>query len=183
MGLDQYLKASLHTFKPFGKEKEHKIRPILRKALPEIFSSGNFDSINVSFEAGYWRKANAIHKWFVDNVQDGKDDCKTYYVDREQLRELRELCKKVLQTAILKKSKIHTATTWKDGKETKEFEDGDVIKNAEEIAEILPASSGFFFGSTNYDEYYLEQIKKTIKIIDRCLKLPEEWDFDYHSSW
>ena len=22
-----------------------------------------------------WRKANAIHKWFVDNVQDGVDDC------------------------------------------------------------------------------------------------------------
>ena len=22
-----------------------------------------------------WRKANAVHKWFVDHVQDGNDDC------------------------------------------------------------------------------------------------------------
>lgn len=26
-------------------------------------------------EIGYWRKANHIHKWFVDCVQDGEDDC------------------------------------------------------------------------------------------------------------
>ncbi len=26
-------------------------------------------------EVAYWRKANAIHKWFVENVQDGQDDC------------------------------------------------------------------------------------------------------------
>ena len=28
-------------------------------------------------EVGYWRKANAIHGWFVRNVQNGKDDCGT----------------------------------------------------------------------------------------------------------
>ena len=31
-------------------------------------------------EAGYWRKANAIHRWFVENVQKGEDDCRDYYV-------------------------------------------------------------------------------------------------------
>ena len=36
----------------------------------------------------YWRKANAIHKWFVDHVQDGNDDCKKYYVGQEYLKEL-----------------------------------------------------------------------------------------------
>lgn len=29
-------------------------------------------------DAGYWRKANAIHRWFVDNVQHGDDDCREY---------------------------------------------------------------------------------------------------------
>lgn len=30
----------------------------------------------ITEEVGYWRKANAIHGWFVDNVQKGNDDCK-----------------------------------------------------------------------------------------------------------
>jgi len=45
----------------------------------------------------YWRKANAIHKWFVDNVQGGLDDCKESQVSRGQLKELVKLCKQVLK--------------------------------------------------------------------------------------
>lgn len=41
---------------------------------------------------GYWRKANAIHRWFVENVQKGDDDCRAYDVDREQLEALLKLC-------------------------------------------------------------------------------------------
>jgi hypothetical protein len=48
-------------------------------------------------EIGCWRKANAIHKWFVDNIQNGEDDCKDYYVDREQMKELLELVNQVLE--------------------------------------------------------------------------------------
>ena len=47
-------------------------------------------------EAGYWRKANAIHRWFVENVQDGVDNCARYHVDREKLTALLELVKQVL---------------------------------------------------------------------------------------
>jgi hypothetical protein len=43
-----------------------------------------------------WRKANAIHKWFVDNVQDGVDDCGEYKVTKEQLIRLRNVCNDVL---------------------------------------------------------------------------------------
>jgi hypothetical protein len=46
----------------------------------------------------YWRKANAIHKWFIDNVQNGEDNCGRYYVDREKLRELIDLCRKVMES-------------------------------------------------------------------------------------
>ena len=48
-------------------------------------------------ELGYWRKANAIHKWFVDNVQNGVDDCGEYKVTKEQLIELRDTCNDVLK--------------------------------------------------------------------------------------
>ena len=46
-------------------------------------------------EIMYWRKANAIHAWFVDNVQDEVDDCGTYHVEKGQLRELLALAKQV----------------------------------------------------------------------------------------
>ena len=39
-------------------------------------------------EVAYWRKANAIHKWFIDNVQEGKDDCGQYDVSRKDLQKL-----------------------------------------------------------------------------------------------
>jgi hypothetical protein len=47
----------------------------------------------VEVSVGYWRKANQIHGWFVDNVQEGRDDCNEYPVERRQLEELRTLCK------------------------------------------------------------------------------------------
>ena len=45
----------------------------------------------------YWRKANAIHGWFVENCQNGVDDCRSAYVKREQLEELRDLCGEVIE--------------------------------------------------------------------------------------
>ena len=47
-------------------------------------------------EACYWRKANAIHRWFVDNVQKGVDDCGEYRVNEETLRDLLNICKEIL---------------------------------------------------------------------------------------
>ena len=40
----------------------------------------------------YWRKANAIHSWFVNEVQDGVDECQRSYVSKDQLRMLIEAC-------------------------------------------------------------------------------------------
>ena len=50
----------------------------------------------VTSEAMYWRKANAIHNWFVRSVQDGVDDCKKYYVSTEKLIELRDTLTEIL---------------------------------------------------------------------------------------
>lgn len=44
----------------------------------------------------YWRKANAIHAWFVAHVAGGEDDCEPVEVTREQLAELRAACTAVL---------------------------------------------------------------------------------------
>lgn len=74
---------------------EHKpLEEAIMQATPG--GLGKFRPKNVTFELAYWRKANAIHNWFVKNVQGGKDDCDEYYVPLEKLRELKEDCEKVL---------------------------------------------------------------------------------------
>jgi len=45
------------------------------------------------FEAAYWRKFNALHNWFVNNVQNGVDDCGTYFVSEDQFNTLCKLLK------------------------------------------------------------------------------------------
>lgn len=52
--------------------------------------------VNVEVTCAYWRKSNMIHKWFVDNVQGGEDNCGEYYVSHDKLRELRETCRQAL---------------------------------------------------------------------------------------
>jgi len=104
-------------------------------------------------EVGYWRKANQIHNWFVQNVQNGVDDCKPYWVDEEELQELLKVCKKVIKKPSLAES-------------------------------LLPTSQGFFFGRDDYDEYYMEQLKYTVKLLEKLLKLKEKnVQFEYQSSW
>ena len=57
--------------------------------------------LDVSLEqkelVGQWRKANQIHNWFVQNVQNGKDDCGSYPVSHEQLQELFNLANAALK--------------------------------------------------------------------------------------
>lgn len=111
----------------------------------------NIGQIGICVEVGYWRKANQIHNWFVENVQGGVDNCATYFVSKETLSELRDICKTVLE-------------------------------NPDQAQELLPTSSGFFFGTTEYDEWYFKDLEDTIKIVDRCLELKYDY-YEYQSSW
>ena len=68
----------------------------------EIFTNGTKLDIGINDikyvdcnDSVYWRKANMIHKWFVDHCQDGKDDREPYYVSSEQLCELLNACLKI----------------------------------------------------------------------------------------
>ena len=117
---------------------------------------------------GSWRKANHIHKWFVDNIQDGVDDCGIYEVSKEQLEKLLDTCKEVLINSNLIDQGDH-----------KYIEEPSIARK------LLPITSGFFFESTEYDDWYLEDVKSTIEIIKKTLKTT---DFEkeivmYSSSW
>ena len=85
MGLDMYLNAKRGIYE-FRNDPE--------ATWPGIPEGYKIDSISV--EAAYWRKANQIHDWFVRNVQDGEDECRPHYVERDKLAELVGLCQQVL---------------------------------------------------------------------------------------
>ena len=92
MGLDMYLEK--HTYigaKWFGKFEDNK-DTVLNLDWPGI-KPERVSYINE--EIGYWRKANAIHQWFVDNTQNGVDDCQTSYVTEDHLNTLLSLVKQV----------------------------------------------------------------------------------------
>ena len=67
MGLDMYLKG-----KKFLWTDERKKLKVSGVKLPK-----GVEISGIEFNVGYWRKANAIHNWFVENVQKYDDDCGT----------------------------------------------------------------------------------------------------------
>ena len=137
-------------------------------------------------QVGYWRKANQIHNWFVENIQDGIDDCNYHReVTEEDLTELLNVCQKVLDSCKMVTGQICNGYKYENGVRTPMMEVGKYVENPSVAKELLPSTSGFFFGGTSYDEYYVEDIKNTIDIITKVL---ETTDFDkqmiyYVSSW
>lgn len=105
-------------------------------------------------EVGYWRKANAIHKWFVDNVCDGKNDCNPYYFNINKLQKLKDTCQSVLD-------------------------------NHDLAPTLLPTYQGCFYGTYDYDEYYFDNLKDTIKIIDNIIDNYDSYNdaLYYEASW
>ena len=57
-----------------------------------------------------------------------------------------------------------------------------VLRDNSLAEELLPSQSGFFFGSTEYDEWYFKDLARTVEIIDRCLKSRFDY-FEYQASW
>lgn len=167
MGLDQYLYAKKYVSKTewnAPEENETYDKIISAFDIPNVLDMADktmsFQSVEVGVKVAYWRKANAIHYWFVENVQDGEDDCGNYYVSHDALAELLSACEEVL---------AHRGT-----------------EDSEAEAELtLPSVSGFFFGSTEYDEYYYETLEYTVTVLKVLLndEALNSWSFSYSSSW
>lgn len=154
MGLDMYLYQREYV-SSYGFSDDHSTDTFdtIVGAL-NVKPANHSPHMYVDVCVAYWRKANAVHKWFCD-LDGGKDECQRIYVSREKLAELRDLAKSILlQPAI--------------------------------ASEKLPTQQGFFFGSYDYDEWYMEEMKNTVSQLDEILNdLPEgSWtDFYYQASW
>ena len=165
MGLDMYLHAKKYVEKvnwqalrdneELSYESPEVINP-LWKNIVDVADMADVATdiygVNVEVTCAYWRKANQIHKWFVDNVQRGVDDCGDYYVSHEKLQALLDLVNRAL---------------------------------AERNPTLLSPQGGFFFGSTDIDEWYWQDLKNTKTKLERIFALPQLSDlsFYYSSSW
>lgn len=143
---------------------------------------------SVEEEAMYWRKANHIHNWFVENVQDGIDNCATYYVSPGHLKALLDACERVIEASELVDGEAHKATIDDPDCPHGEVltEAGKVIRDPSVAKALLPTRSGFFFGSEHYDQYYLEDVVATRDWIVRTLAEQGERsmaDIVYRASW
>ena len=138
-------------------------------------------------DAAYWRKANQIHRWFVENVQDGIDECQESDVSLGQLIELRDACKKVLGgskvvTGIVANGQTCSPET--GGVFQDNLEVGGVIKDFTLAEKLLPTQGGFFFGGTDYDKWYLEELKDTVEKLTLLIDNAEKDEvFVYCSLW
>lgn len=180
MGLDMYLTRKRYVKGWDSLPEDQKYQVIIRRGNKDIDSS---KVSRIEEEVGYWRKANAIHGWFVTNVQEGEDDCKEYYVDEDQLQELLDTVNKVLENSELVDGKVHTGTSYQNGEKIEQFEDGKVIKDPTTAKELLPTTEGFFFGGTEYDEYYYQGLVDTKKIIEDALKNESGGEYYYQANW
>lgn len=137
-------------------------------------------------QVGYWRKANAIHAWFVDHVQNGIDDCGGYRVTREELEELLETINTVLASIETTPCPVEVGIVYDSAGNHSVCEDGEIIVNTEICEKLLPSCSGFFFGSTEYSNFYVDDLKYTKELLENLLSVDygdASVSFSYQASW
>jgi hypothetical protein len=154
MGLDMYLyrREYVSGWNFDGKTDTSFYDEILSKMNAERCEGS--PHVNIEVCVAYWRKANAVHKWFCD-LDGGRDECQDIYVSKDKLIELRDMAAAILQEPAMASS-------------------------------TLPTQSGFFFGSYDYDDWYMEDMKFTVNQIDKILESVKDKpyaDFIYRASW
>lgn len=149
MGLDQYLNARKYV----GKYDEEELSTKMNQIALNLGFPGEVNGISV--EAMYWRKCNAIHRWFVENVQDGVDDCREYRVDRSDLEKLKSVIDRCLNDTTLAPELLPTQSGCFFGNlDHDEWFWGDIERTSKRLGEILDIVGNDW-----------------------------SWEFYYHASW
>lgn len=167
MGLDMYLEGEVFVGGAYHAIKEPTLtvsKSYKNFDEPDYEDGKSYptkDIDSVIYRVGYWRKANQIHHWFVQNCQNGEDDCRKHLVGEGQIEELKSLCEELLKT--------------RDEKKALEF---------------LPPQEGFFFGNSNpsnenfWNDYWAD-LEVTKGNLENALKYIHDFGADiyYQSSW
>lgn len=194
MGLDMYLYAEkyISASDTFDKQHPKQYKEILEVAGMDTLPKSDYTSLTVKVQVGYWRKANAIHGWFVRECANNVDECQEVYIPAEKLIELRDECVKALANR-------HTATKPNEADYVKKIDEtNDIVKlitesmkeqsdrvskQLEKPTDPLEPIAGFFFGSTEKDEYYYNDLIYTVDLINSLLANRSDYSFSYRASW
>lgn len=167
MGLDMYLEIRRDEYvSNYTKSKTLKkdYPKFLKDNFPNLPELGSV-SRKTYYEVGYWRKANAIHNWFVENCGGGVDKCQQMEVSVEKLETLLDLCKQVSKDHDLAEALLPTQPGFLFG--SIEYDDWyfskieNTIKILEPVIEFL----------------------KNLKNIKDKQKSNDWWDVVYQASW
>lgn len=193
MGLDMYIHKTVHKY-----GDSNNIDDLTYDKF------GRTNSYDLTTTVGYWRKANAIHRYFVKNFGDGVDESQDMYITTDDLKNLIGVCENVIKVFIGKKLVLNKTPENTEGVADEVTITEDWLKDnweklfsydlaealtedeVKSIADILPTQSGFFFGSTDYDVGYLYDIVKTVYMLDDIIAndKPEEYaQYTYYGSW
>ena len=164
MGLDMYFYARKTTYKSFSKwdnsGRANEVNyPEDLKTFSDYIYDRNFKSVQTetSYQIGYFRKFNALHSYIVKTFANGIDNCQDIILYKEDVEQIKKVLDEVL----------------------------NAHQQVEKAKELLPTQSGFFFGGTDYDEFYFEDVKDAADLMQSFL---DNFDFEnyqlvYQASW
>lgn len=179
MGLDMYFEKRTYVknWKHMSDEERHEVtvkgkeaKHIRPKRIKEIVE-----------EIGYLRKVNSVHNWIIQNVADGVDNCQEIYLSETDMKELLTTINTVLESCELVDGIINNGYTFENGEKKMNTEKGKVVKDSSVAEELLPNTEGFFFGSTDYDEWYVNDLKEAKEILETAVS--EAGSIYYRASW
>lgn len=103
-------------------------------------------------------KANQIFNWFIKNVMNNKIDKDYYEVTKEQLKDFLNTCNRVKDSFVFLKKNEYTNKN-------------EYTVNKEVAKELLPLmeEKGYFFGSSEYNALYADQVIKAINTVNNIL--------------
>ena len=194
MGLDMYLYAEkyISSSNAFKENDPDMYNAGLEAVKMNHLPKGNFPHLMVKADVAYWRKANAIHGWIIRNCADGVDECQEIVISSDKLTELRDECVKELanrHTAVKpdEANYVQKITSGEDlmeviAKSMKRQSEKSNTKVENTIDPLAPVS-GFFFGSTDKDEYYYRDLEYTVEVANSLLTNKDEYVFIYRASW
>lgn len=155
MGLDMYIYGA-------KKKKSLDIEAFVKKLnedewVEEEMYADRESANDTLIELAYWRKAHTIHKWFVDNVQDGVDECFVYIINDDILFKLLEY----IETSIK-----------------------EVLKIIGPNFKIEDHWNGKIYNLTDDMHLYLE-LTNTKELIEKVIQIDKKDDVHllYYSSW
>lgn len=144
-----------------------------------------WEILNIHKSVMYWRKANAIHNWFVQKFAfEGEDNCQPLWISKESMA---DEFRRDLLMALANPERTYEL----QNPITKYALDDFLAKNPideKTYENPMPPQEGFFFGSTNLDDYYYSTIEDTYAEITTLLnKLDDKGNdrvsFIYQASW